>query len=324
MNTDALKARADQDITLELDHMRLVVNPFIGCSIMSLEIKDPTNRSDQWTPVLRSMPCDAGTSSDAGSFAMLPWTNRIKDARFVYRGDEYSLSTNMNDGSAIHGVGRDFPWKIIDRSPITARFMFDSRSVEDDRMNYPFKFGAVQRFEIGPDRVEIDLSVTNLDERAIPVGCGHHPYIHRHLFSQMDDLRVQLDLAGRYPAQGCIPDGEPIFDSSCEGFKRGDPIGNPGLDDVFSGFGGVAVFDWAASNVRMTMECTDNLDHVVIYTPKEANGEPNEFVCVEPVTMVNDGFNRLENGHQNTGVRILSPNETLRTRMTLSFGGCDG
>ena len=293
MNTDALKARADQDITLELDHMRLVVNPFIGCSIMSLEIKDPTNRTDQWTPVLRSIPRDAGSSSDAGSFS-------------------------------IHGVGRDFPWKIIDRSPITARFMFDSRSVEEDRMNYPFKFGAVQRFEIGPNRVEIDLSVTNLDERAIPVGCGHHPYIHRHLFSQMDDLRVQLDLTGRYPAQGCIPDGEPIFDSSCEGFKRGDPIGNPGLDDVFSGFGGVAVFDWAASNVRMTMECTDNLDHVVIYTPKEANGEPNEFVCVEPVTMVNDGFNRLENGHLNTGVRILSPNETLRTRMTLSFGGCDG
>jgi aldose 1-epimerase len=67
------------------------------------------------------------------------------------------------------------------------------------------------------------------------------------------------------------------------------------------------------------MTSTDELGHVVVYTPRDADGSPNEFFCVEPVTMVNDGFNLREQGEQGTGVRTLEPGETLRTRTTLVF-----
>lgn len=306
----------DHDITLELDRINLTVNPLIGCSIMSLMIRCDDR---PWTPVLRTMPQNADSSSNAGSFSMLPWTNRVKDARFSFNTKDHQLSANASDQSAIHGVVRDHPWAIADRSPITARFVFDSRRVDTDSINYPFRFGAVQRFEIGPDHVEIDLSITNLDTQAIPVGCGHHPYIHRHLYTQDDDLQIQLEVAGRYPTQGCIPIGDPESDSICQAFADGEPIGNPGLDDVFAGFGGKAMFKWPTSNVRMSMECSQNLGHVVIYTPKDIDGNPDEFVCVEPVTMVNDGFNRLALDKEDTGVVILKPDESLRTRMTLRF-----
>lgn len=310
-----MNARSD-DITLELERLKLVVNPRLGASIVSLMIKDNTGN---WASVLRTMPDESESPSDAGSFVMLPWTNRIKDAQFNFDGSDRSLRSNSSDGTAIHGVARDLPWTITDRSPITARLVLDSRTFDADDINYPFKFGAIQRFEIGPNSVEIDLSITNLDDRPIPVGCGHHPYIHRHLFSDADELRVKLDVAGRYPTEGCIPIGNSIDDSVCASIRSGDPIGNPGLDDVFAGFGGLAEFDWAASNIRMTMRCTQNLNHVVIYTPRDQDGHPSEFVCVEPVTMVNDGFNRHADGQSDTGVVILAPNETLRTRMTLEF-----
>ncbi len=307
------------DIILELDRLRLTLNPRVGASVVSLMIRDDDQR---WTPVFRTMPKDSDSASDAGSFAMLPWTNRIKDARFAFNGQTHTLRPNASDSTAIHGFARDLPWTIADRSPITARFVFDSRPLSKDTINYPFNFGAVVRFEIRPQGVEIDLSLTNLDDRPIPVGCGHHPYIHRHLFSDADNLHVKLDVAGRYPTNGCIPIGEPETDAICTSLANGDPIANPGLDDVFSGFGGVAVFDWAASNVRMTMRCTDNLNHVVIYTPRLDDGSADEFVCVEPTTMVNDGFNRHAEGSTSTGVIILNPNETLRTRMTLAFSTC--
>lgn len=307
------------DIKLELERLKLVVNPRIGASIVSLMLKDD---SGVWAPVFRTMKSDSETSSDAGSFVMAPWTNRVKDARFSYAKKDYALKSNADDQSAIHGVGRDLPWTISDRSPITARFVLDSRTIDPNTVNYPFKFGAIQRFEIGPSSVEIDLSITNLDEIPIPVGCGHHPYIHRRLFSEADDLRIKLDVSGRYPTHECIPVGEAEDDQICQSLRAGEPIGNPGLDDVFSGFCGVAEFDWAASNVRMTMRCTENLHHVVIYTPRDPDGSSNEFVCVEPVTMVNDGFNRLNNNEADTGVVILNPNETLRTRMTLEFSRC--
>lgn len=308
------------DITLELDHLKLVVNPQMGASIVALMIKNDSNR---WTPVLRTSPSDSTNASEAGSFVMAPWTNRIKDARFGYAGVKHELESNMKDQSAIHGVARDLPWTITDRSPISARFVFDSRSFEQSTINYPFKFGAVQRFEIGPRSVEIDLSVTNLDDRPIPVGCGHHPYIHRHLFSDSDNLRIKLDVSGRYPAQGCIPTGEPIDDEVCERFRTNAPIANPGLDDVFAGFAGLAEFEWAMSNIRMQMRCSENLSHLVVYTPRDSDGSPSEFVCVEPVTMVNDGFNRLDAGHRETGVTILAPMETLNTRMSLVFSSAE-
>jgi len=311
-----MHARQD-DITLELDHLKLAVNPRLGGSITGLMIKDA--RSDCWASVLRSMSPESESPSDSGSFVMAPWTNRIKNAAFEHDGQTHALSPNNSDGSAIHGYARNTPWKIADRSPITARFVLDSRTCDPARINYPFQFGAVQRFEMTPDAVEIELSITNLDERPIPVGCGHHPYIHRHLFSDSDDLRITLDVTGRYPATGCIPNGEPINDAVCDALRKGEPIENPGLDDVFAGFGGQATFDWIASNTRMTMSCSSNLNHLVIYTPRDASGAADEFVCVEPVTMVNDGFNRHAQGHQGTGIKILAPNETLHTTMRLAF-----
>jgi aldose 1-epimerase len=305
------------DITLELDQLKLVVNPGLGCSIMSLMIR---NDHDQWAHVLRSMPGgDQAGASDSGSFVMLPWTNRIRDARFSFEKQSIELRSNFPDSTAIHGVGRDLPWTITDRSPISARFILDSRTFDNGEVNYPFSFGATQRFEIGPQSVEIDLSITNLDDRPIPVGCGHHPYFHRHLFSDADDLRLKLGVTGRYPSTDCIPDGESVHDEVCASLGELSVIGNPGLDDVFSGFDGTAEFDWAASNIKMTMECSANMNHVVIYTPRDAEGEADEFICVEPVTMVNDGFNRMVDGKADTGVTVLEPNETLRTRMKFRF-----
>lgn len=306
------------DITLELETLRLVISPSVGASIVSLEIRDNQGR---WAHVLRCMPPESRDPSDAASFVMLPWTNRVKDASFAFGGASHALTPNHSDGTAIHGVGRDLPWEIADRSPITARLTLDSRN--RDEVACPFDFGAVQRFEIGPRSVEIDLSVTNLGQTPMPAGCGHHPYFHRHLFSDADELRVRMNLAGRYPANACIPTGAPVDDEVCASLREGKALGNPGLDDVFAGFGGEAVLDWPQSNVRLRMACDEPLGHMVIYTPRRADGQADEFVCVEPVTMVNDGFNLLSRDETGTGVVVLKPGQTLRTRMSLKFSAAE-
>lgn len=300
------------DITLELDTIRLVINPACGASIVGLHLRDHRER---WASVLRDMPPGSTDPADAGSFLMLPWTNRVKDAAFRFNGRNYALKPNHADGTAIHGIGRDRAWRIVDRSPITARLTLDTR---DDPAS-PYPFGGVVRYEIGPDRVEIDLSVTNLGSEPVPAGCGHHPYFQRRLFSDEDRLGVQMGVSGRYACEGCIPSGEVNDDSVCAGLRGGGPIGNPGLDDVFAGFNGQALLEWPASNMRLRMTCSAELGHIVIYTPTAPDGSPDAFVCIEPVTMVNDGFNLMDRGQSGTGVRVLEPGETLRTRTTLLF-----
>ncbi len=123
-----------------------------------------------------------------------------------------------------------------------------------------------------------------------------------------------MGIAGRYTCDNCLPIGGTEDDDACALLRSGEALGNPGLDDVFSGYDGTCVLDWVQSGVRCTMTSTDELGHVVVYTPRDADGSPNEFFCIEPVTMVNDGFNLHEQGEQGTGVRTLEPGETLRTR----------
>lgn len=300
------------DISLELNTLRLTISPSVGASIVGLELKDPKGR---WADVLRRMPDDSHDSADAGSFVMFPWTNRVKNASFTFEGEQHQLVANHSDATAIHGVGRDHAWDIVDRSPITARLTYQ----HSPDASFPFAFGGVVRYEIAPDRVDIDLSVTNLDTRAFPAGCGHHPYFHRHLHSEMDQVQVRMGVDGRYKCENCLPIGGRTDDDACALLRSGDPLGNPNLDDVFSGFDGRCVIEWAASGVLCRMNCSDELGHVVVYTPQDEDGTPNEFFCVEPVTMVNDGFNLHANQESGTGVRVLAPGETLRTRTSLVF-----
>lgn len=300
------------DIVLELETIRLTLSPSVGASIVALEHRDPRGR---WADVLRRMPSDSCDASDAGSFLMLPWTNRVKDARFRFDGSDYPLVANHSDGTAIHGVARDHAWSLIDRSPITARLVYRHHA----DTSCPFDFGGTVRYEIAPDRVEMDLSVTNLGEQPFPAGCGHHPYFHRRLHSDADQLHVRMDVSGRYMCDDCIPSGERIDDEACTLLRSGGPIGNPGLDDVFAGFGGEAELEWPASGVRMRMRCSEEFGHVVVYTPRLGDGSADAHVCIEPVSMVNDAFNLHERGMGGTGVRVVSPGETLRTRTDLVF-----
>jgi aldose 1-epimerase len=288
--------------------MRLVVDPTNGCRIDALDLRGPDG---DWHAVL-------GRGEDCvGSFLMVPWTNRIKNGSFSFDGGSYSLEINHPDGTAIHGVGRDHAWGIADRSPYSARFVFDSRLVED--VNWPFPFGAVFRVEIGEDWVELDLDVTNLGEESMPCGVGHHPYFMRSLWEDGDELNIRAGVGGRYPCVDQIPVDAMVDDEISTGLRKGGPIGNPGLDDVFGRFDGECELRWDKSGVRCTMQCSEAFTHMVVFTPRDGDEDgtpPLPWVCVEPVTMVNDALNSAD---PDRGTQVLGSNGTLQSKVRMRF-----
>jgi aldose 1-epimerase len=256
-------------------------------------------------------------TGQAASFLMAPWTNRVRDARFRFGGLEHPLRSNFPDGTAIHGVVRDAPWRVTDRTPVSARMVYDSRS--DESVNFPFAFASVFRVELSPDALTLELSVTNLDDRPMPAGCGHHPYFPRTLMASGEQLELSAGVRGRYAMEKCLPVGPAADDEICAALRRGGPLGNPGLDDVFAGFDGSAVITWPGSRVRLMMECSEEFEHLVVFTPRldptNASSPPLPWLCVEPCTMLNDGFNIMAGNGLETGVRVLEPGETLDTRV---------
>ncbi len=279
-----------------------------GASITDFSIEGPTG--DRF-PLMRRAPGVLESSSLASCFLLAPWSNRIADAAFSFDGRDRVLRPNFSDGTAIHGDARDRAWKITDRTPVSARLVYDSR--EHERVNFPWPFSCVARYELRPDALRVDLGVTNLGGEPFPAGCGLHPFFARRVFSQADAVELRAGVGGRYPCDNQIPAGPYAHDDTSARLRAG---GQPelGLDDCFGAFDGRAEIRWPASGITLTMDCSDALDHLVVFTPSH-DGSPLPWFCVEPVTHANDAFN-LEARGVPAGSRTLRPGEALTTTTT--------
>ncbi len=300
-------------ITLDAGPLRVGLDPSLGACLTEFSLRGPC---DDRYPLMRRAPGGDTDPAGCSSFLMGPWTNRVRDARFTFQGRTHRLRPNFADGTAIHGVLRDAPWRITDRTPVSARLVYDSRDHEG--VNFPFAFGSVFRVELAPDELVLDLSIVNLDDRPMPAGCGHHPYFPRTLMATGERVRLAAGVGGRYEAVNCLPTGPAKDDAVCAALREGGPLGDPDLDDVFSGFDGRAVITWPDSRVRLTMDCSEVFGHLVVFTPRvREGGAPLPWFCVEPCTMPNDGFNLMHGGQADTGVRVLGAGESLETRVRL-------
>ncbi|MEZ6319031.1 MAG: hypothetical protein R3B49_09815 [Phycisphaerales bacterium] len=296
-------------ITFHAGRLHAEIDTSFGACLTDFSIDGPFN--DRY-PILRRAAADLDHPGRSASFPLAPWTNRIAGAAFSFAGQSHTLRPNFPDGTAIHGDTFGRAWRITDRTPVSARLVFDSRAHAD--INFPFPFACVHRFELSPQDLRVDLSVTNVGEVDMPAGCGMHPHFCRRLFCEADAVEVRAPVSGRYPADACIPTGPAQPDDACAKLSAGGPLGDPALDDCFAGFGGRAEITWPASGVRVSMDCSPELSHLVVFTPRNDRG-PMPWFCVEPVTMANDAFN-LETRGIAAGVRTLAPGETLATSVT--------
>lgn len=301
-------------ITLAAERLRLTINPAVGASIADFSILGPAKYA--YPLMRRAMPGEVNPSAHS-SFFMAPWCNRVAGGKLRFAGHEHTLRCNGSDGSAIHGDVRERPWRILDRSPGTARFEFDSRTA--DGVNFPFPFVVRARYELATTFLSIDLSVHNVGTSPMPAGCGHHPYFSRRLWSDDDELQLLCPVGARFPLAKGIPSGPAVRDALVDRLGVFQAAPREAIDTVFSGFTGSALLRWAASGVSMEIACSPNLGHLVFYTPTSEAGAPLPFVAVEPVSQVNNGINMMADGRGDTGTVILAPGEELQTTMKLTI-----
>lgn len=226
-----------------------------------------------------------------GSYPLLPWSNRVPGGRFTFEGETFRVPVNHDDGSAIHGLAATTPWRVEgagDRSLTLAVDLAVDRFVVTGR----------QRFTLSPNGLDQALSVTNRAPWRAPVGLGIHPWF------AAAPVAVPAD---RYwPGAGPLPEGPPVAVTADVDLRvRRRP---PPMDRAYTGLtaAGVSIGD-------VTLSWSGPITHVVVYS------EQAGWVCVEPVTMANDGFRLAAEGHPGTGVVILDPGATLGVTYRFSF-----
>lgn len=294
-------------IDLQQGDLRLSVLPELGAAAAGLWLRV----DGRWLPLWREAP-QATRFQDTASYIMVPWTNRVAGAAFRFAGREHALRSDWPDGTAIHGDVKHRRFDILDRSPTSVRMSVRPR--EQGCSPWPWDYRCEVRYEVDGAGVLASVVVVNESGEEMPAGAGFHPFWSRSLVAG-EDVRVRVSTAGRYPSRGQIPTGPAAADDASRRLAEGGSIGEHEYDDVFAGFDGRAELVWPRAGVRCRYECSAEVGHVVVFAPRGGS-----FVCVEPVTMANDGFNLMARGEAGTGVRVLGPGERLTVRWRAAVG----
>jgi aldose 1-epimerase len=233
----------------------------------------------------------------ASCFPLVPFSNRIADARFAFQGRVHQLEPNLPpEPHAIHGHGWQKPWAVAAADAARAELTF-RHAVPGT----PLDYAARQTFTLREDGLEIALELTNAGAGPMPAGIGQHPY-----FIRTDGVTLRTNLDHVWlPDERKIPERRVPLPAAWN-FAHGRRLASLDLDHCFGGWDGRAELHWPEMDLTLAIEADPAFGHLVIYVP------PGQaFFCVEPVSHVNDGFNLLERGVADTGVRVLAPGQTL-------------
>lgn len=279
-------------VTLRHGGLRCDVRPDLGGCIAGLWCNG--------LPVLRSTPGDTLRSvRDCGSFPLVPFSNRIGQARLEWQSTSHPLVTHaLTEAHAIHGVGWMRPWEVLEQSDHFLMLAHEHRAEH----HWPFAYDASQTLQLLDGAIELTLSITNQSPTSAPVGLGWHPY-----FVKRPHSHLRFEASGRWemghdklPTQHCPNSG---LDTDCASLD---------VDHCFDGWTGVAHLRDDTLEVRISAP----LRHLVVYTHPT-----RDFVAVEPVSHVNNAWALHAQGHaiEALGLRVLAPGESFSTRMRIDI-----
>lgn len=278
-------------LQLSSERLRCEIAPELGGCIAGLWLGE--------LPVLRSQPAGRlATARASGSYPLVPYSNRVGQALLQWQGQTYPLvANNPPEPHAIHGVGWQRPWRVAAADATSAQLTYQHQP----DASWPFAFASTQGFRLGPEALELTLSLTNQAGQPVPAGLGWHPYFVK---------RAQSHIA--FEAQGRWEMGEdklPTRRASVAGLDS--DCATLDVDHCFDGWSGVVQLRDEALRMRISSD----LGRLVVFT-----NATRDFVAIEPVSHVNNAANLVAAGQpaEALGLRVLQPGETMTAQMRIA------
>ncbi|HYW57005.1 MAG TPA: aldose 1-epimerase [Polaromonas sp.] len=278
-------------IILSSGSLRCEIKPGLGGCIAGLWLGD--------TPVLRSTPAaQLVTARQAGSYPLVPYSNRIGHATLKWQGTSHPLvQNNAPEPHAIHGLGWQRPWQVLDQNEGLLMLACEHRA----DASWPFAFDASQTFRLNGNQLELTLSMTNQASTPAPAGLGWHPY-----FVKRSRSHVMFEATGRWEMSD---EKLPTHREPSRGLRQ--DCASLDVDHCFEGWSGVVHLRDEALSTRIS----SNLNRLVVFT-----NATRDFVAIEPVSHVNNAINLLEGSAlqaEELGIRVLAPGESMSAQMSI-------
>ena len=280
---------------LQLNHasLRCDLAPALGGSIAGLWLDN--------VPVLRSTPGPALQQvSAAGSYPLVPFSNRIGHATFNWVGRSHTLLPNVAPAPhAIHGVGWQRPWTVLQADARQAHLAYHHQA----DAAWPFAFAAEQLIELSDEGLTLHMTLTNQSEAPMPAGLGWHPF-----FVKRPGSHLRFTANGRWEMDASkLPThrlASPGLDTDCTALD---------VDHCFDGWTGDVQLQDALLRIRIR----SNLQRLVVFT-----NPTRDFVAIEPVSHVNNALQLMHAAGANAdalGLIVLQPGESMSAHMHIQM-----
>ncbi|WP_109126236.1 aldose epimerase [Dyella sp. C11] len=275
-----------------------------GATLMSFEVPTPQglrNIADGYR--------DAGEldTRPSSRFAiMVPFANRIADARYVFDGEPHDLQPGVEGAAraARHGFVRGVDFDIADlvADAQDARVTFTTQAIRPGvHPGYPFAIDLAVTYVLDESGLTLEANMRNVGKHAAPCFFGWHPYF-RLSDTSIDSWELQIPAGGivRTDEQYIPVAGEHAhvaIDSVPElDFRRMQPIGARELNHAFTDLrldtdgrartrlrdpeSGIGIAMWQVTGVMLA------------FTADTVTRDVRRSVALEPMESWADAFNR--------------------------------
>src|SRR6266699_6246162 len=118
-----------------------------------------------------------------GNFVLWPFPNRVRDKRYTYQGQMYSLEDVQrpgNDAALVHGLVFDRLWHytqpVIGPDAVSVTTYIDINTESPYYTGYPFDSRLSLTYTLSGTELTVTYQVHNQSTRALPFGFALHPY----------------------------------------------------------------------------------------------------------------------------------------------------
>jgi len=291
----AMAGTAD-GLTLNVGRLGLEIVPRIGGSIAAFRLDG--------MDVLRPLSAPdraAGNVLGVASFPMVPFANRIGGNAFTFEGRRYIFEmNNPPEIYHVHGTGWRRPWRVVAVGERSATLALEV--VEP----HVYCYRAEQQFALDETGLTLTTRVTNIAERRMPFGFGHHPW-----FERKDGVTVEFSARTFHLNNPDLVIGQRASLPPEIAFDPARPLPDDWRCTDYGGWRGVATIRLPHRGVGLTLRGDPAYGHVMFYADPA-----RDVFCVEPQTNASGAFNRPGGfGDPEDGIIVLEPGETASARL---------
>jgi len=283
------------------------IAPDCGGALSRFDVRTGDSLTAVLRPAVEQDPairCALGASC----FPLVPYGGRLREGRFEFERRRYEFPLNaLPERHSSHGDGWCRPWSLthLDRRNAVMNLEADESA--------PFQYECAQSISIDLNRVSVKLRARNTSARRIPMGFGLHPY-----FANRSCAVVKADVPTRWQWDAEMMPVREEANPDAAGFLRGQRVRELPATAEYAGWGGAAAIDWPALQLRVSLETTPALRHVVMWMPPG-----KDFFCFEPVSHATDALNGGPDRNLSDGFVVMEPNATAEQRFDFVVARCE-